>query len=75
MYNENEKASYLKQLAQMGVANPSDADALLDFIYALSTIVIDTIDKTDLKICQRRTIQRTTEQPKSGRKFVLYGLE
>ena len=44
MYSESQKAAYAKRLNQLGINNPTDVDAVLDFIYTLATCAIDYID-------------------------------
>ena len=44
MYNERQRTAYAKRLNQLGVTNPTDVDAVLDFIYTLATCAIDYID-------------------------------
>ena len=46
MYNERQRAAYAKWLSQLGMTNPTEVDAVLDFVYTLATCAIDYVDNT-----------------------------
>ena len=58
MYNERQRAAYAKRLSQLGMTNPTEVDAVLDFVYTLATCAIDYVDnKLDEKE-KRKIIKR-----------------
>ena len=45
MYNERQRTAYAKRLNQLGIMNPTDVEAVLDFIYTLATCAIEYEDE------------------------------
>ena len=44
MYTEAQRTAYIKRLNQLGITTPTDADAVLDFLYTLATCAIEYHD-------------------------------
>ena len=44
MYNERQRAEYAKRLGLLGMTNPTEVDAVLDFVYTLATCAIEYVD-------------------------------
>ena len=47
MIAESQRTAYAKRLNQLGTTNPTDVDAVLDFLYTLATCVIEYEDYKD----------------------------
>ena len=45
MFSESQRTAYTKRLNQLGIINPADVEAVLDFIYTLATCAIDYEDE------------------------------
>ena len=44
MITESQRAAYAKRLNQLGLSNPTDVDAVLDFLYTIATCAIEYED-------------------------------
>lgn len=44
MYTERQKTAYAERLKQLGITNPADVDAVLDFLYTIATCAIEYED-------------------------------
>lgn len=44
MITESQRTAYAKRLNQLGTTNPTDVDAVLDFLYTLATCAIEYKD-------------------------------
>lgn len=58
MYNERQRAAYAKWLSQLGMTNPTEVDAVLDFVYTLATCAIDYVDNKLYEKEKRKIIKR-----------------
>lgn len=47
MITESQRTAYAKRLNQLGTTNPTDVDAVLDFLYTLATCAIEYKDYID----------------------------
>ena len=45
MFTENQRIAYTKRLNQLGIINPTDVEAVLEFIYTLATCAIEYEDE------------------------------
>ncbi len=44
MFTERQRTVFTKRLNQLGITNPADVEAVLDFIYTLATCAIEYED-------------------------------
>lgn len=45
MFTERQRTVFTKRLNQLGITNPADVEAVLDFIYTLATCAIEYEDE------------------------------
>lgn len=45
MFTERQRTAFTKRLNQLGITNPADVEAVLDFIYTLATCAIEYEDE------------------------------
>ena len=45
MLTERQRMAYAKRLYQLGITNPTEIDAVLDFLYTIATCAIEYEDK------------------------------
>lgn len=44
MITDGQRAAYAKRLNQLGITEPTDIDAVLDFLYTIATCAIENED-------------------------------
>ena len=53
MITESQRAAYEKQLRQLGITNPTDNAAVIDFLYTIATCAVEYQDFKEYENKQR----------------------
>ena len=58
MYSESQRAAYTKRLNRLGMNNPAEVNAVLDFVYTLATCAVEYNDEKANEKNKRKIAKR-----------------